>query len=89
MNPEEVCAISGVTLEYHRGSNLLSMRVDGFEGEIVFSLAAWHSILRAWSRFDEALLEKRDVSMEGQRRHGKGVDNGFDQTGNGGDGRGA
>lgn len=57
MKPREVITVDGVTLGQYDDEGLVSLKIHGQPGEVIFPLANWRKLMQAWNDFDKANRE--------------------------------
>lgn len=57
MKPKLLITEDGVALGFYENHKLVSLKVEGRAGEIIFPLEGWRKMMSAWQDFDKQLRE--------------------------------
>ena len=63
MKPREVASIDGVALGHYEETDLVSLKIEGHDSEVIIGLDNWRGMVKAWNEYDkgnrEAAIDRR------------------------------
>jgi hypothetical protein len=63
VRPREIATEDGVTLGHYEDNDLVSLKIEGKTGEVIFGVNNWRKLVQAWNDYDkqsrEAAIDRR------------------------------